>query len=190
MTEEYLMEDKDKRRKKRKKLNLAVKREFQMWLLVRIVGVVVISSLVAALILYFYSRREISSSFYTAHIQIRRVSDLLLPVMAAGAFVSLLSGMILALFLPQKIAGPIYRVQKDLEVIREGDLTEHIRLRRNDTLMDLANAVNESTAGLRARVQEVKEIQRELDEVIASMEHKEAADVSARQNDALERIRT
>jgi methyl-accepting chemotaxis protein len=190
MTEEYLMEDKDKRRKKRKKLNLAVKREFQMWLLVRIVGVVVISSLVAALILYFYSRREISSSFYTAHIQIRRVSDLLLPVMAAGAFVSLLSGMILALFLPQKIAGPIYRVQKDLEVIREGDLTEHIRLRRNDTLMDLANAVNESTAGLRARVQEVKEIQRELDEVIASMEHKKAADVSARQHDALERIRT
>jgi methyl-accepting chemotaxis protein len=188
--EEHGMANTVKKREKRKKLNLAIKGEFQRWLLVRIVGVVVVSSLVAVLILYFYSRQEISSSFYSAHIQIRRVSDLLLPVMAAGALVSLLSGIILALFLPQKLAGPIYRVQKDLEVIREGDLTEHIRLRQNDTLLDLAESVNETTAGLRARVQEVKEIQRELDEVIASLENKEAEAVSARQNDALKRLRT
>jgi methyl-accepting chemotaxis protein len=184
------MENKDTTPDKRKKLNLAVKREFQMWLLVRIIGVVLVSSLVAVLILYIYARQEISSSFYTAHIQIRRVSDLLFPVMAAGALVSLLSGIVLALFLPQKLAGPIYRVQKDLEVIKEGDLTEHIVLRRNDTLMDLADSVNETTAGLRTRIQEVKEIQQELDQVIASIEHQEAAAVSARQNAALERFRT
>jgi methyl-accepting chemotaxis protein len=184
------MDDKDKKRNKRKTLNLAVKREFQMWLLVRIVGVVIVSSLVAVLILYLYSRQEISSSFYSAHIQLRRVSDLMLPVMAAGAFVSLLSGVALTLFLPQKLAGPIYRVQKNLEVIREGDLTEHIVLRRNDPLMDLAESVNETTAGLRARIQEIKEIQQALDQIIVSLEHKEAAAVSARQNDALDRLRT
>ena len=171
------MEYKEKKHIKRKKLNLSVKREFQMWLLIRIVGVVIASSLVAVLILYFYSRQEISSSFYTAHIQIRRVSDLLLPVMAAGAFVSLLSGLVLALFLPQKLAGPIYRIQKCLSVIKTGDLTGNIVLRSNDTLMDLADSVNETSDGLRARIQEVKEIQKELDQVIASLEHKDAAAV-------------
>jgi methyl-accepting chemotaxis protein len=175
---------------KRKKLNLSVKRQFQMWLLVRILGVVFVSALVAVLILYFYSRQEISSSFYSAHIQIRRVSDLLLPVMAAGAFVSLLGGMVLAVFLPQKIAGPLFRIEKDLEMIRQGDLTCQIRLRKNDTLTELADSVNETTADLRARIQEVKDIQRELDGIIASLEHREAAAVSARQREALERFRT
>lgn len=151
------MTRKGKKHIKRKKLNLAVKREFQMWLLVRIVGVVIVSTMVAVLILYIFSRQQISSSFYTAHIQIRRVSDLLFPVMAAGAFVSLLSGVILALFLPQKLAGPIYRIQKSLEVIREGDLTEHIVLRKNDPFSDLADSVNETAAGLRAKIKEIKE---------------------------------
>ena len=175
---------------KRQKLNLAVKREFQMWLLRRILGVVIVSALVAVLILYFYSRKEIGESFYSAHIQIRRGSDLLLPVMAAGAFVSLLSGVALALFLPQKLAGPVYRVQKGLDVIREGDLTELIVLRKNDTLKDLAESVNETTAGLRAKIQEVKAIQGELDQLITSLSHKEAEAISARQNAALDRLRT
>ena len=175
---------------KRRKLNLAVKRQFQIWLLARIVGVVVVSSLVAVLILYFYSRQEISSSFYKAHIQIRRVSDLLLPVMAAGAFVSLLSGVILALFLPQKLAGPVFRIQKSLDVIKNGDLTEKIILRRNDTLQDLAGSVNETTADLRSRILEIKEIQRELDKVVGALQHQEASAVLARQNEALGRLRT
>ena len=174
---------------KRKKLNLAVKREFQLWLLVRIIGVVVVSSLVATLILYLYARQEISANFYSAHIQIRRVSDLLLPVMAAGAFVSLLSGITLAFFLPQKIAGPIYRIQHGLRAIREGDLTENVRLRSNDTLLDLAVSVNEATAGLRARVQEIKDIQKEIDLIIPSLGNQEAANVAAKQNAALNRLR-
>jgi methyl-accepting chemotaxis protein len=182
------MEPKGNKGYKRKKLNLAVKRKFQMWLLFRILVVVIISILVAVLILYLYSRKEISSSFYSAHIQIRRVSDLLLPVMAAGSFVSLVSGILLALFLPQKLAGPIYRVQKGLELIRDGNLTKKIVLRKNDIFMDLADSVNESADGIRTRIMEVKEIQRELDQLVTSLEHKEAAAVSARQNDALNRL--
>ena len=152
------MKKKGKKHIKRKKLNLAVKREFQMWLLVRILGVVIVSTMVAVLILYLFSRQEISSSFYTAHIQIRRVSDLLLPVMAAGALVSLLSGVILALFLPQKLAGPIYRIQKSLEVIRDGNLTEKIVLRKDDPFSDLADSVNETAAALRVKIRDIKEV--------------------------------
>lgn len=170
---------------KRKKLNLSVNREFQMWLLTRILGVVVVSSMVAVLILYFYSRQEISSTFYSAHIQLRRVSDLLFPVIASGAFISLLSGLGLALFLPQKIAGPIYRVQKSLDVVKTGDLTEKVVLRKNDAFMNLAESVNETTSDLCRRIQKIKDVQLELDQVLASLEHEEALAIAARQNDAL-----
>lgn len=150
---------------KRKKLNMAVKKDLQRWLLVRIFGVVLLSSLIAALILYFYANKEIGDSFYDAHIAIRRVSDLLWPVIAAGSMVSLLSGMLLAVFLPQKIAGPIYRIEKELEGLGRGDLTVEIRLRPGDPFQDLAGSINQAIEGLRVRVRKIQDICNELEKL-------------------------
>jgi methyl-accepting chemotaxis protein len=137
---------------KRKKLNLQVKRSFQMWLLVRILGSVLASSLVAAVILFFYSNREVGQSFYEAHITIRRVSDLLVPVIIAGSIVSLISGALIAIFLPQKIAGPVYRMEEDLKAVQDGDLDKQIRLREGDPLQGLAETINQTIASLKKRL--------------------------------------
>lgn len=134
---------------KRKKLNLAVKREFQLWLLIRIFGTILLSSLVAAAILFFYARQEIGDSFYEAHIKIRYVSDLLVPVVIAGSLVSVISGTILALFLPQKIAGPIFRIEEDLRKIQGGQLDKVIKLRQGDPLHDFAETINTTVVALR-----------------------------------------
>ena len=175
---------------KRKKLNMNVKRELQFWLLLRIFGVICLSSLVAVLVLYLYSRQEIAASFYSAHIQIRRVSDLLWPVILAGAGVSLLSGAALALFLPQKIAGPIFRVQKGLKQIQTGDLTEKIILRKGDVLVDLAESVNAMTADYQTRIQALKGFQQELGDIASSLTDEELEKLSARQKEALDSIKT
>jgi methyl-accepting chemotaxis protein len=141
---------------KRKKLNLAIKCEFQRWLLVRIFGAVLLSSLVAALVLYFYARKEVGDSFYDAHIAIRHVSDLLWPVIAAGSAVSLISGMFLALFLPQKIAGPLFRIEQDLKKVQGGDLTVAIHLRENDTMKEFVETVNKTIETLRVKIKSVQ----------------------------------
>lgn len=134
----------------RSKLNLKVKRQFQVWLLARIVGTILLSSLVAAAILFYYARQEVGSSFYEAHIKIRYVSDLLIPVVIAGSLVSLISGTILAIFLPQKIAGPIFRIEEDLKHIQNGNLDKEIRLRQGDPLQDFAETINTTLAALKA----------------------------------------
>jgi len=134
----------------RSKLNLKVKRQFQMWLLSRIVGTILLSSLVAAAILFFYARQEVGSSFYEAHIKIRHVSDLLIPVVIAGSLVSLISGTLLAIFLPQKIAGPIFRIEEDLRHIQKGNHDKEIKLRQGDPLHDFAETINTTLAVLKA----------------------------------------
>jgi len=134
---------------KRKGLNLAVKRDFQLWLLIRILGTIIVSSLVAAVILFFYARQEIGSSFYEAHIRIRYVSDLLIPVVIAGSLVSLLSGIALAIFLPQKIAGPLFRIEEDLRKIQEGHFDKVIKLRQGDPLHDFVETINTTVVALR-----------------------------------------
>ncbi len=179
-----------KRDYKRKKLNMQVKRELQMWLLLRILGVVMLSSLVAVLILYLYSRQEISTTFYSAHIQLRRVSDLLFPVLVAGGVVSLLSGLGLAIFLPQKIAGPVFRIQKGLARIQAGDLTENIILRKGDILTDLAESVNDTTADYRTRVLALKSLQKELEQLAVTLENEQLENISGRQGEALNQLET
>ena len=158
---------------KRKKLNLSVKHKFQIWLLIRIVGMVIISSIMAALILYFYSRQELSSNFYDAHIKLRRVSDLLLPVIAAGSFVSLLSGMFMALFLPQKIAGPLFSIENNIRNLGTGNLKVKVQLRRDDILDELAEITNNSIANLRESVILVKNAQIDLEESLAEYQDSE-----------------
>lgn len=165
---------------KRKKLNLAVKRNFQRWLLLRISGTVILCVAVAAVVLYFYSRRELGESFYTAHITVRRVSDLLLPVILAGSAVSLISGLVLALFLPQKIAGPLFHIEKDLNRVGEGDLTVTINLRGKDPLQEFVEAINEDIDGLRGRVEQVQLGFKDLDQSKFSESQKEASLVLSR----------
>ncbi|NTW99585.1 MAG: methyl-accepting chemotaxis protein [Geobacteraceae bacterium] len=135
---------------KRSKLNLRVKRQFQLWLLTRILCTILLSSLVAAVVLFFYARQEVGNSFYEAHIKIRYVSDLLIPVVLAGSFVSLISGTLLAIFLPQKIAGPIFRIEEDLRHIQNGHHDKEIKLRDGDPLHDFAETINTTLAVIKA----------------------------------------
>lgn len=141
---------------KRKKLNLSVKRQFQRWLLLRILATVVLSAVLAGLILYGYAYREITDSFFDVHLKIKRVSDLLLPVVLAGSAVSLASGLLLAIFLPQKIAGPLYRIEQDLAAIQAGDLGKRIKLRKEDQLHDLAQAINDTVDSLVGRIEQAE----------------------------------
>lgn len=176
---------------KRKKLNLGVKNYFQKWLLIRILGMIILSSLIAAIILYFYARQEISSSFFDAHIKLRRVSDLLLPVIAAGSGVSLVCGTLLALFLPQKIAGPIFRIEQDLKPVQEGDLTSLISLRQEDILKDLASDINKVTTETRSRIQKSKIALTALIEVLGDTAQKsEVQDQIKKLQNSLDQFKT
>ena len=176
--------------KDRKKLNLAVKREFQRWMLKQVLLAVVVSSVVAAIILYFYARQEVVGSFFDAHIKIRRVSDLLLPVVCAGSAASLVVGVLLSLFLPQKIAGPIYRIEQGLKQIGTGDLTTHIKLRDDDTLKDLAENVNQATALLREQVQGVKAGCEELEQAMQNGDLEKSSELLQQQKQLVDKLIT
>ena len=171
---------------KRKKLNLKVKRDFQIWLLVRILGTIMISSIIAALILYFYASREVGDSFYQAHVEIRRVSDLI----GVGSLVSFLSGLAIAVFLPQKIAGPIFRIENDLKVIEQGDLTKQIKLRSKDIMQDLSNSINTTVGSLRAKFQDIKFTHAELEKHISENNKAEIAKSLAKQRETLDKLQT
>jgi len=56
------------------------------------------------------------------------------------------------IYLTHKIAGPLYRFEKSMEVVGQGDLTHVVRTRRGDELKDLEVSFNEMIKNLRQRV--------------------------------------
>ena len=175
---------------KRKLLNLSVEREFQKWLMIRIFGVIILSSVLAAAVLFFYARHETITSFYSAHIKIRRVSDLLLPVILCGSFVSMVAGTFLAFFLPQKIAGPLYRVEKDLQAVRSGDLTVVIKLREHDTLKSFVAIVNQVIVDLNQGARGLQADSQALQAALAKKDVAMISTVAERLHQGLNRIKT
>ena len=175
---------------KRKLLNISIEKEFQMWLMIRILGIIILSSVLAAAVLFFYARHETITSFYSAHIKIRRVSDLLLPVILCGSFVSMVAGTFLAFFLPQKIAGPLYRVEADLQAVRNGDLTVVIKLREHDTLKSFVVIINEVIADLNQGARGLQADSRALQAALAREDAAVISTVAERLHQGLNRIKT
>ncbi len=156
------------KKNQRKRLNLQVKRHLQIWLMIRIGGIIILTSVISALILYSYAHHETINSFYDAHIKLRRLSDLLIPVVLAGSFVSLVGGVLVAIFLPQKLAGPLFHVEKDFEAIRNDDLTVRIRLRNNDSLLSFAERLNLTIDHLDRQMGQIQQLSGTLKKQAAS----------------------
>ena len=141
---------------KRKKINLKVKQDFQVWLLTRIMMVSLITVVLASIFLYLYSKGVVDAEFLAFKPHVRKVSEVMLPFLIAAALTSTFAGLLLALFLPQKIAGPLFRVEQDLIQIRSGDLTKVINLRCTDILRELAESINMTVSDIGSMVTDIK----------------------------------
>ena len=141
---------------KRKKLNLKVKQDFQIWLLTRIMVTALATVVLASIFLYLYAKGVVDTEFLGFKPNVRKVSEVMLPILIAAALTSTIAGLVLALFLPQKIAGPIFRVEQDLLQIRTGDLTKVVNLRCADILKELAETLNGTIADIGHMVKDIK----------------------------------
>jgi hypothetical protein len=101
--------------RRRKLINYSIKRQMQLRLLSRVMAVVLISVGLVTVIFYFYSDQELGRSFKEFHINARNFLDFLLPVVIVSFFLGVFAASGLAVFFPHRIAGPLYRLERDLK---------------------------------------------------------------------------
>jgi methyl-accepting chemotaxis protein len=175
---------------KRKKLNLKVKQDFQIWLLVRIMGTSLLTIIIASVLLYLYSRGVVDADYLSFKADIRRVSEVLLPILIAASLTSIVCGLLIALFLPQKIAGPLYRIEQDMLQVREGDLTKSVTLRCADILKEHSESINMAVGSIGNMVRDAKESGNDLEKKINEGNADEIKKAFALHKEQLERIKT
>lgn len=74
---------------------------------------------------------------------------------------------LVALYLSHKIAGPVYRIERYLTDMAAGKLTAHIKLRKGDELVSVADKINELTDSLRTTIVNQRT---SLDKIMAELE--------------------
>lgn len=150
-------------KERRRLINYSIKRQMQLRLLFSVMAVSLLSLGLATAIFYFYSDQELGRSFKEFHVNARNFLDFLLPVVIVAFLLGFLVAGGLAVFFPHRIAGPLYRVEKDLkEKVSGGDLTVRFSIRKGDEVGDLADALNTMVEGLRLKMVKIKKVSHEL----------------------------
>ena len=163
---------------KRKRINYSIKTQMQVRLFLKMLSVSVVGVGIMSAIFYFYSDRAINNSFQQFHVHAQNFLDLLMPAIILSLLAAIIVSAIIAVALPIKYAGPIFRIERDLKTkVGAGDLTVRFKLRDGDEVKDLADAVNDCLEHIEKRIVNLKNSAEDLDAIIANSDHKKNEEI-------------
>ncbi|MFH1457703.1 MAG: HAMP domain-containing protein [Candidatus Omnitrophota bacterium] len=137
-----------------------VNKEFQIKFILRFCLMVILASLAIGLLVFHFTRGSTTVAIENTKVVVKGTQDFILPVILATvlsvAFFASLAVFLSALFSSNRIAGPIYRLSKEIERLKEGDLTGSFKIRSKDEFQELARNLNEMSKILRGHCSELK----------------------------------
>jgi methyl-accepting chemotaxis protein len=155
----------DKTFNKRRKIYY-IKKEFQMIFIIKFCLLVILGAIVSGAVIYLVSQGSATTVFENSRIRIKSTADFILPaVLLSTAVVTVLVGLasvIVTLYTSHKIAGPIYRIEKDLEKVMLGDLRVKFNLRKKDQLQALAAMIEALVGNLGDDIKELRQVRSQL----------------------------
>jgi methyl-accepting chemotaxis protein len=162
----------DKTFNKRRKIYY-IKKEFQLTFIIKFCLLVILGAIVSGVVIYLVSQGSATTVFENSRIRIKSTADFILPaVLLSTAVVTVLVGLasvIVTLYASHKIAGPIYRIEKDLEKVMLGDLRVKFNLRKKDQLQALATMIEALVANLGNDIKDLRQVKSELTTIFEGM---------------------
>ena len=116
------------------------------------IGSIVITSVVLLLV----ANRDLTESYFSAHLAIRNLREILLPTLVAVDLLGLVVSSALLVFYTHRVAGPSYRLCRILERVAAGDLSQRVRLRKGDYLQDVAASTDAMIRQMNARLSQLR----------------------------------
>jgi len=137
-----------------------IKKEFQFKFILRFCLLVLMGAIISTGLLFLFSQGTLTSSFHQSRLVIKNTGLAILPSVVYTNLITLalitLATIIVTLFVSHKVAGPMFRFEKELKVIGEGDLTKKIMLRKKDQIKDMADCLNNMVASLHGKILDIQ----------------------------------
>jgi len=124
-----------------------VKMKFQRDFILKFCAIIIISALIIAGIVYALSMSSTTAVFENSRLILKSTADFMVPLLILSCLVAIITmgtlTIIFTLVISHRIAGPLYRLEKDIAEVNNGNLNMEIRVRKDDELQDLAKSLNQ-----------------------------------------------
>jgi methyl-accepting chemotaxis protein len=146
--------------------NYFIKKKFQIHFLYKFILLLVVESVLIGGLFAVLSRNTLTTGYLDSGLRVASTGDFFFaPFAVASLGVALvigIAGMIVFILLSHRIAGPLYRFEKILENLNDGDLTTTVHLRGTDQLVDFEKKLNAFIHTLRTRLSLLQSKEKEL----------------------------
>jgi len=146
--------------------NYFIKKKFQVNFISKFITLIIVEAILIAGLFIYITRDTLTTGYFNSTLTVERTpSFFLIPVLLVMLMVAVgvgIAGMVIFILLSHRIAGPLYRFEKDLEEICSGNLTKRINLRKTDQLAELKESLNAVVGSLDHRMSRLKSITAEL----------------------------
>ncbi len=154
-----------------------IKRGYQTRFILKFCLLVLVGAVVSTVLLYMMAEGSLTSTYENSRLMVRTTSVAILPAVIYTNLITLglvtVACIFVVLYISHRIAGPLYRFEKELSEIAEGDLTKVVQLRKKDEITDMAQSLNRMTTSLRERL---IELSGQLDEAARVAEEENASE--------------
>lgn len=139
-----------------KRSRFFIKKEFQTGFILKFCMIFLFGIILSTGLLFFLSQDTLTSSYAKSGLEIRNTGTAILPVVILTNLMTLglitLAAIVVLLYISHRIAGPIFRFEKDITRVAGGDLTVQINLRKKDQFQNMALALNRMIQSMSSRV--------------------------------------
>lgn len=145
--------------KSNKRRTVYIKKEFQFRFIFKFCLILLAGVILSTGLLVFLSRQTLTSTFENSRLVIENTGSAIFPAILMTNLITLgiicIAVIMVTLYVSHKIAGPMFRFEKDLEKIRQGDLCVNINLRKQDQFAEMALALNTMTQSIHDKVSKI-----------------------------------
>ncbi|MFH0984197.1 MAG: hypothetical protein V1882_01525 [Candidatus Omnitrophota bacterium] len=152
---------------------LIVDPAFQTPFVAKFFFMVAAGSLILGAIVYFFCTQTVTTVFKDSRLKIVTTADFILPGLLIGIAVVIavvgIATALMALYASHRIAGPVYRIRRDLRSFKAGSMEQVFRVREKDEIKalaaeldEMARAIQKSMADIKAEVSGIDSIAEDL----------------------------
>lgn len=161
-------------RYQRKFKNFFIKKDFQGKISLAVFLAVVGGCFVFFVLLAFFSRDTLTFSYSDSVVQVGQTPLILLKNALMANWLFLLIGgtmlVLAAIIATHRVAGPMYRIEKSLNTMMAGDLTDTIHLRGKDEGKELVLRLNNFNQLLSEKIREIDRSSKAINDLLARCE--------------------
>jgi methyl-accepting chemotaxis protein len=155
--------------------NYFIDKNFQTRFILKFSAVVIMATFVVGLAILYFSRDFTTVTIENAKVSVKTTPELIMPIIVetiiiVNCAVALLV-VVMTMLTSHSIAGPLFRIKREIGVLKEGDLRANFKIRKTDQLQDLATSLTDLADSLRGRYLLIKDKALELKTLLDKPSH-------------------